>query len=231
MVHIGNSWDEILKDEFQKEYYLKLRQFLIKEYKSEVIYPNMYDIFNAFKATDYENTKVVILGQDPYHEKGQAHGLAFSVPSGVRQPPSLMNIFKELEYDLQIERPDTYEGNLMPWARQGVLLLNTSLTVRQHQAGSHRNKGWEQFTDEVISILARKKEPVAFILWGSNARSKIPIIKNISNHHKIIEGMHPSPLSAHRGFFRGRYFSKANEFLKQTGQAEINWDIRFTEKM
>ncbi len=221
MVNFDNDWDNILDGEFNKEYYVKLRKFLVEEYKSKVIYPDMYDIFNALKYSSYADTKVVILGQDPYHEPGQAHGLCFSVKKGVPKPPSLVNIFKELQSDLGIRPPD--HGQLTSWAKQGVLLLNTCLTVRQGQANSHRNKGWEIFTDQVIKNLNEKEEPVVFILWGNNARSKSQLITNPK--HLIIESVHPSPLSASRGFFGGKYFSRANDFLAQQGRDIIDWNI------
>lgn len=221
MVHIGNSWDEILAGEFDKEYYLKLRQFLIGEYKSRVIYPDMYDIFNALKFTPYEKVKAVILGQDPYHQPGQAHGLCFSVQKGVPQPPSLVNIFKELADDLGITPPS--HGNLESWANNGVLLLNTALTVRKNQANSHRGKGWEIFTDRVIELLNERPQPMVFILWGNNAKAKEKLVTN--PNHCIIKGAHPSPLSAHYGFWGGKYFSRTNDFLASTGQEPIDWRI------
>ena len=235
MVHIGNDWDEVLKGEFDKEYYLRLRQFLIREYRSGPVYPGMYDIFNALKYTSYDGAKVVILGQDPYHEPGQAHGLAFSVMPGVPQPPSLVNIFKELQDDLGIVPPPADNGCLIPWAKSGVLLLNTALTVRAHQAGSHRGKGWEQLTDRIIQVLNERKKPLVFILWGANARSKVPLITNAvapelaafggSGRHLVITGSHPSPLSAYKGFFGGRYFSRANEFLAACGENPVDWRL------
>lgn len=221
MVHIGNSWDDLLKDEFQKDYYLKLRQFLIGEYKNHTVYPDMHDIFNALVNTPYEDVKVVILGQDPYHEPGQAHGMCFSVKPGVKTPPSLVNIYKELKDNLGIE-PHS-DGYLMKWAEQGVLLMNTCLTVREHQAGSHRNKGWEILTDKIIELLNQREKPMVFILWGANAKSKIPLITG--KQHLILTGAHPSPLSAYNGFFGGRYFSRANEFLVSTGQEPIDWNL------
>lgn len=221
MVHIGNSWDKILEGEFDKEYYLKLRQFLIGEYKSRVIYPDMYDIFNALKFTPYEKVKAVILGQDPYHQPGQAHGLCFSVQKGVPQPPSLVNIFKELADDLGITPPA--HGNLESWANNGVLLLNTALTVRKNQANSHRGKGWEIFTDRVIELLNEREQPMVFILWGNNAKAKEKLVTN--PNHCIIKGAHPSPLSAHYGFWGGKYFSRTNDFLVSTGQEPIDWRI------
>ncbi len=221
MVHIGNSWDDLLKDEFQKDYYLKLRQFLIGEYKNHTVYPDMHDIFNALVNTPYEDVKVVILGQDPYHEPGQAHGMCFSVKPGVKTPPSLVNIYKELKDDLGIE-PHS-DGYLMKWAEQGVLLMNTCLTVREHQANSHRNKGWEILTDKIIELLNQREKPMVFILWGANAKSKIPLITG--KQHLILTGAHPSPLSAYNGFFGGRYFSRANEFLVSTGQEPVDWNL------
>lgn len=223
MVHIGNQWDELLAPEFSKEYYQNLRRFLYYEYKNHQVYPDMYDIFNALKYTDYQDVKVVILGQDPYHEPGQAHGLAFSVKLGVQQPPSLENIFKELESDLGIPRPPKDQGCLVPWAESGVLLLNTALTVRAHQANSHQGKGWEQLTDRIIELLDQREKPMVFILWGGNARRKKELIR--SGRHLILEGPHPSPLSAYRGFFGGKYFSRANDFLVATGQEPVDWSL------
>lgn len=220
MVNIGNDWDDILAGEFDKEYYLKLREFLIKEYSTNVIYPDMYSIFNALKYTSYSEAKVVILGQDPYHEPGQAHGLCFSVMKGTPKPPSLVNIFKELEADLGIRQPS--HGCLIDWAKNGVVLLNTALTVRKGQANSHRGKGWEIFTDRVIELLNQKEEPTVFILWGNNAKAKQSLITDPK--HLILTGTHPSPLSAHHGFFGGRYFSKANEFLERYGRS-VDWTI------
>ncbi len=217
MVHIGNSWDQLLAGEFQKEYYLQLREFLKQEYTHHIVYPDMYDIFNALKYTPYEKVKVVILGQDPYHEPGQAHGLSFSVKKGILIPPSLRNIYKELHDDIGFQIPS--HGYLEHWAKQGVLLLNTVLTVQQHNAGSHRGKGWEMLTDEIIRLLNNRQEPMVFILWGANARSKKALITN--KNHLILEAPHPSPLSAHRGFFGGKYFSRANAFLREP----IDWQI------
>ena len=222
MVNIGNVWDQVLEGEFEKEYYQKLRAFLIQEYRTRTIYPGMYDIFNALKYTPYDQVKAVILGQDPYHEPGQAHGMSFSVKKGVKQPPSLVNIFRELEDDLGISPPD--HGYLMKWAEEGVLLLNTCLTVREHQADSHRGKGWEIFTDRVISLLNERTTPIVFILWGANAKSKAQLITG--KQHLILTGAHPSPLSAYNGFFGGRYFSKTNAFLEENGEKSIDWDLR-----
>jgi len=221
MVNIGNSWDEVLKGEFEKEYYQKLREFLKQEYSTQVVYPDMYDIFNALKFTPYEKVKAVILGQDPYHQPGQAHGLCFSVKKGVRIPPSLVNIYKELQADLGIMPPS--HGNLESWANHGVMLLNTSLTVRQGSPNSHRGKGWEIFTDRVIELLNERQEPMVFILWGGNAKTKEKLITN--PQHFILKGAHPSPLSAHNGFWDGKYFSRANAFLQATGQEPIDWAI------
>jgi uracil-DNA glycosylase len=222
MVSIGNEWDEILKGEFDKDYYRKLRQFLIREYRSRRIYPDMYDIFNALKYTSYNDVKVVILGQDPYHEEGQAHGLAFSVMPGVPQPPSLVNIFRELQEDLGISPPPRDNGSLVNWAKDGVLLLNTVLTVREHQANSHKGRGWEILTDRIIQLLNEREKPLVFILWGGNAKAKRPLLTN--RRHLVLTGAHPSPLSAYNGFFGGRYFSRANEFLVSTGQEPVNWE-------
>lgn len=221
MVNLGNDWDAILEGEFEKEYYKALRAFLIGEYKSREIYPSMYDIFNALKMTPYQDVKVVILGQDPYHEPDQAHGLSFSVNKGVPKPPSLVNIFKELEGDLGITPPD--HGCLEDWAKQGVLLLNTVLTVRRGQANSHKGKGWELFTDHVIKMLNERENPMVFILWGAHAKSKAAFITN--RNHLILTAAHPSPLSAHNGFWGCRHFSKTNEFLRRFGES-IQWEIR-----
>lgn len=221
MVNIGNSWDEILKEEFEKEYYLKLREFLKSEYRSYTVYPNMNDIFNSLKYADYKGLKAVIIGQDPYHEPGQAHGLAFSVQKGTPIPPSLQNIYKELQSDLGID-PASH-GELTSWAKQGVLLLNNALTVRRGQANSHRGKGWEQLTDAIIRKVNEKPEPVVYILWGANAREKTKLINN--PNHLVLTSAHPSPLSAHSGFFGCKHFSKANEFLRNKGVGEIDWRI------
>lgn len=222
MIEFNNDWDELLKDEFRKEYYLRLRQFLIKEYNTQTIFPGMYDIFNAFKYTAYNDVKAVIIGQDPYHGIGQAHGLCFSVKKGVAPPPSLVNIFKEIKSDLGIDNTGKH-GELTKWAKNGVLLLNNVLTVRSGQANSHKNAGWEQFTDDVIALLDKREKPMAFLLWGANARSKTKIIKN--PNHLILTCAHPSPLSAYNGFFGCKHFSRANEFLKAHGMEEIDWSI------
>ncbi|MDW0091344.1 uracil-DNA glycosylase [Clostridioides difficile] len=221
MVNLGNDWDELLKEEFEKDYYLNLRKFLIEEYKTRQIFPNMHNIYEALKHTSYKDTKVLILGQDPYHGDNQAHGLAFSVQPQVKTPPSLLNMYKELKDDLGCFIPNN--GYLMPWADQGVLLLNTALTVRAHEANSHKNKGWEIFTDRVISILSEREDPVIFVLWGSNARKKVELID--TSKHYILEAPHPSPLSASKGFFGCKHFSKINEILKKLGKELINWQI------
>ena len=216
-----NDWAELLDDELKEPYYQELRKFLIDEYSTKKIFPNMYDIFNALHFTSYAATKVVILGQDPYHEPGQAHGLSFSVLPDVPPPPSLMNIFKELRDDLGCFIPDN--GCLKPWADQGVLLLNAVLTVRAHAANSHRGHGWEIFTDKIIRLLNDHKRPLAFILWGRPARSKKSMITN--PRHFIVESAHPSPLSASGGFFGSRPFSRVNKFLESVGETPIDWQI------
>ncbi len=216
-----NDWANFLDAELEQPYYKELRQFLIKEYTTKKIYPDMYDIYNALHFTPYAKTKVVILGQDPYHEPGQAHGLSFSVLPGVTPPPSLVNIFKELHTDLGCSFPKT--GCLKPWADRGVLLLNTVLTVRAHEANSHRGKGWEIFTDKIIKILNDREKPIAFILWGRPARSKKTLITN--PNHFIVESAHPSPLSAPGGFFGSRPFSRVNKFLISVGEEPIDWQI------
>ncbi|MCI6277440.1 MAG: uracil-DNA glycosylase [Clostridium sp.] len=218
---LKNDWKDLLKNEFESPYYLDLRKFLISEYKSSIIYPNMYDIFNALHYTPYSKVKVVILGQDPYHGPNQAHGLSFSVKPGVPAPPSLINIYKELHTDLNCYIPNN--GYLKKWADQGVLLLNTVLTVRASEANSHRNKGWENFTNKIIELVNSKTEPVVFILWGKNAQEKQALITNPIHH--IIKSVHPSPLSASRGFFGSRPFSRTNEFLKSDGLSPIDWQI------
>ena len=219
MVNISNDWDDLLAGEFEKDYYLALREFLKAEYFSRRIYPPMHDIFNALKYTSYENSRVVILGQDPYHGEGQAHGLCFSVKRGTPLPPSLKNIFKELNDDLGISAPDS--GELVGWAKQGVLLLNTTLTVREGAPQSHKGHGWEILTDRIISLMNEKERPVVFILWGGNARSKKALITN--PNHLVLECAHPSPLSAYAGFFGSKHFSRANEYLRSRGEPEIDW--------
>lgn len=221
MVNIGNDWDEIISDLFTSDKYLAIRKFLIKEYSEREIYPSMYDLFNAFKKTPYKSVKAVILGQDPYHEPGQAHGLCFSVKQGVKLPPSLVNIYKEFKTDLGITQPNN--GDLTKWAEEGILLLNTTLSVRRGQANSHKDCGWTWFTDEVIKRLSDRQEPMVFILWGANARSKKALIDK--SKHLIIESAHPSPLSAYNGFFGSKPFSKTNDFLKAHGVKEIDWDL------
>lgn len=218
---IGNDWDLYLKDEYEKDYFKNLIKFIDNEYKTKTIYPKKSEIFNAFRFTNYKDTKVVILGQDPYHGENQAEGLSFSVKNCVRKPPSLQNIFKELESDLGIKFPNN--NSLIPWAKEGVLLLNTVLTVEENKAASHKEQGWEIFTDEVIKILNEKTTPIVFILWGSFARSKKKYITN--NIHYVIESAHPSPFSAYNGFFGSKPFSKTNEFLKSKGLKEINWKV------
>lgn len=219
MIHIGNEWDELLKDEFQKEYYQKLRAVLANEYKTHTVYPDMYDIFNALKYTSYSDVKAVIIGQDPYHGPGQAHGLCFSVKRGIEPPPSLKNIFKEINDELGITPPN--HGELTSWAKQGVLMLNTVLTVRAGQANSHKGIGWETFTDKVIELLNERSKPIVFLLWGGNARRKAQLVTNPS--HKILACAHPSPLSAYNGFFGCGHFVKCNEFLNSVGETPINW--------
>ena len=221
MVSFGNKWDSLLKEEFQEEYYQKLRTFLITEYRTKTIYPDMYHIFEAMKATDYDDVKVVILGQDPYHEPNQAHGMAFSVQPGVRIPPSLFNIYKELSSQLGLTIPN--HGYLMKWAKQGVLLLNAVLTVERGKANSHKNMGWEQFTDRVIQLVNAKEKPVVFLLWGSNAIAKAKMID--TKKHLVLTSPHPSPLSAYRGFFGNGHFLTTNEFLKQKYSQVIDWQI------
>ena len=219
---IGNDWDEILGEEFDKPYYQELRSFLDGEYRSRTIYPLPQYIYTALRLTPYKDVKVVILGQDPYHEPGQAHGLAFSVNKGIEIPPSLVNIYKELQDDLACSIPN--HGCLVEWAKQGVLLLNAVLTVQAHRANSHKGKGWEQLTDTIIQKVNEKEEPVVFILWGSNARSKKQFITN--QKHLVLESVHPSPLSAYNGFFGSRPFSKTNRFFEENGIQPIDWQIR-----
>lgn len=216
-----NDWQDILIEEMDKGYYKNLRNFLINEYKNSEIYPNMHDIFNAFHMSSFMDTKVVILGQDPYHGTGQAHGIAFSVQDGVQLPPSLVNIFRELYNDLGITA--SKNGCLISWAKQGVLLLNAVLTVRKGHAGSHSGQGWEIFTDHVIQLLGKRDKPIVFLLWGNYARSKKYLIVN--KKHLVLEAAHPSPLSANKGFFGSRPFSKTNEFLRNIGETPINWQL------
>ena len=218
---IGNDWDIYLKEEYNKDYFKKLIDFVNKEYKEKTIYPPKNEIFNALRHTSYKDVKVVILGQDPYHGEHQAEGLSFSVKNGIRKPPSLQNIFKELNADLKIPLPKT--SSLIPWADQGILLLNAVLTVEANKAASHKDKGWEIFTDKVIELLNKKKEPIVFILWGSFAKSKKKLITN--KNHYIIESAHPSPLSAYNGFFGSKPFSKTNDFLISKGLKPIDWKI------
>ena len=221
MTKIGNDWDIMLQDEFDRPYFKRLENFLTEERARYEIYPPQEDVFNALRYSSFQDTKVVILGQDPYHEPGQAHGLCFSVNKGVTIPPSLVNIYKEIENDLGIKMPG--HGYLADWAKQGVLLLNTVLTVRRGQANSHKGKGWEIFTDRIVEILNQRQKPMVFILWGANAKSKTELITN--KEHMVITGAHPSPLSAWKGFFGGRYFSKANRYLEITGQERVDWGI------
>lgn len=221
MVNIGNDWDGLLAEEFEKDYYLKLREFLKEEYATQSIHPDMFDLFNALKYTSYQDTRVVILGQDPYHGKGQAHGLSFSVREGVRTPPSLRNIFEEIRRELDIPIPNT--GCLVPWAKQGVLLLNAVLTVREGKPNSHKGKGWEIFTDRVISLLNQREQPVVFLLWGRNAREKKSMID--AARHKVLECAHPSPMSADYGFFGCGHFAQTNEILQSWGQNPIDWKL------
>ncbi len=221
MITFNNQWDEKLSPLFLNEKYKKIREFLKEEYKTHTVYPDMHNIYNCFKRTDYKNVKCVILGQDPYHEVGQAQGLSFSVPNGIPFPPSLRNIFKELYSDLKINPPKS--GDLTKWAYEGVLLLNTTLTVREGLANSHKDCGWGWFTDEVIKIINQKDTPVVFILWGGNARSKKKFID--TSKHFIIESAHPSPLSSYNGFFGSKPFSKTNEFLKSVNISPIDWDL------
>lgn len=219
---IGNMWDQILNEEFDKTYFKELIEFVKQEYQTKTIYPKQTEIFQAFRNTPYDKVKVVILGQDPYHGVGQAQGLSFSVKEGIPKPPSLQNIFKELKEDLGCEIPKT--GSLIPWTEEGVLLLNSVLTVEANKPASHQGKGWETFTDQVIRIINEKTTPVVFILWGSFARSKKVLITN-SIHH-VIESPHPSPFSAYNGFFGSRPFSKTNQFLESKGLTPIQWEIK-----
>jgi len=218
---LNNDWQDLLSDEFKKEYYQKLRAVLVTEYKSRTIYPDKHDIFNALHYTAYSDVKVVILGQDPYHGPGQAHGLCFSVQPGIPAPPSLQNIYKELRTDLNCTIPNN--GYLKKWADQGVMLLNTVLTVRESEPNSHKKLGWTQFTDHIIELLNERQEPIVFILWGRNAQDKKALITNPIHH--IIESVHPSPLSATRGFFGSRPFSRTNAYLEEQGMTPIDWQI------
>ena len=218
---IGNKWDEILKEEYEKEYFKQLIEFVEKEYQEKTIYPPKENIFEAFKHTDFDNVKVVILGQDPYHGPNQAEGLSFSVSNEVLKPPSLKNIFKELENDLGIPFPE--HNSLKPWAKQGVLLLNAVLTVEEHKPTSHKDKGWEKFTDNIIREINKRSTPTVFILWGAYARAKKTLITNPK--HYIIESAHPSPFSARNGFFGSKPFSKTNEFLRKNNIKEIDWRV------
>lgn len=219
---IGNDWDNLLKDEYNKDYFKDLEKFVLKEYNAKTIYPKINEVYNAFRYTSFNDIKVVIIGQDPYHGENQAEGLCFSVKKGVQKPPSLVNIFKELHDDLGYAIPKN--GSLVSWTKEGVLLLNAVLTVEKDKAASHKGKGWEIFTDEVIKIINKKDTPVVFILWGSYARSKKELITN--KKHFIIESAHPSPLSAHNGFFGSRPFSRTNNFLIEHGLKPINWEIK-----
>ena len=221
MKPLGGGWDSLLGGLFADERYLKIREFLKREYSSYTVYPDMYDLYNCFRYTPLNNLKAVILGQDPYHEPNQAHGLCFSVRKGVPLPPSLLNIYKEIENDLGIKEPDC--GDLTKWAQEGVLLLNTTLTVRAHLANSHSKCGWAWFTDSVIKLISDNTENTVFILWGGNARSKAPLID--TQKHLILQCAHPSPLSAYNGFFGCRHFSKTNEYLLSHGKQPIDWDL------
>lgn len=221
MAILKNDWASLLEDQFQQPYYIELKKFLVEEYNTKTIFPDKHDIFNALHLTGYRDTKVVILGQDPYHGPGQAHGLSFSVKPGVKTPPSLVNIYKELSTDIGCFIPNN--GYLVKWAEQGVLLLNTVLTVRKGEANSHKGKGWELFTDRVIELLADREEPMVFLLWGKHAQEKKKFIQ--AHHHYILESPHPSPFSANRGFFGSRPFSKTNQFLTDHGRVPIDWQI------
>lgn len=221
MVNIGNEWDKLLEEEFKKEYYLTLRQQLKQEYQTHTVYPAMENLFNALKYTSYSDVKVVILGQDPYPGPGQAHGLSFSVLPGVATPRSLANIYRELNTDVGCFIPDN--GYLVPWTQQGVMLLNAVLSVRQGEPNSHKGLGWEQFTNRVIQLLNEREKPVLFLLWGRNAKEKLPLITN--PHHFVLQAAHPSPMSADRGFFGCRHFSKANEIMRRIGEQPIDWQI------
>lgn len=218
-----NDWQDILAEEFEKDYFIKLQKFVDEEYNITTVYPPREDVMNAFTTTPYSKVKVVLLGQDPYHGPEQAHGLCFSVNNGVPLPPSLKNIFQELQNDMGCPIPK--EGNLLNWANQGVFLLNTVLTVRQGEANSHKGMGWEKFTDAVIKKLAERSQPMIFVLWGKPAQSKKKIIERVGTHHYILEAPHPSPLSAYRGFFGSKPFSKINAKLVEWGQQPIDWSL------
>ena len=221
MLDFANDWNLHLKDLINSDLYRRIREFLKEEYFTQTVYPPMGEIFNAFKLTPYDSVKVVILGQDPYHEPNEAHGLCFSVKQGTKMPPSLMNIYKELKSDLGVDNGN--KTDLSHWAKQGVLLLNTTLTVRRGQANSHKNCGWTEFTDQVIRVLSKRNEPIVFILWGANARSKKVLID--TSKHFVLECAHPSPLSAYNGFFGCKHFSKTNEILKRLNKTPINWQL------
>ena len=220
MVSIGNEWDVLLAEEFEKPYYQALRQFLRQEYATQTVYPPMNDIFNALRYTTYSDVRCIILGQDPYHGEGQAHGLSFSVQQGVQVPPSLRNIYQEIYTDTGIDNRGS-SGELIPWARQGVLLLNTVLTVRANQPQSHRGQGWELFTDRIIQLLDLREDPIVFLLWGAPAGKKASLVTN--PRHLVLKAAHPSPLSASKGFFGCRHFSQTNQFLQDHGFAPIDW--------
>ena len=221
MVNIGNDWDKLLADQWEMDYYKKLREFLVSEYQTQTVFPPMNDLFNALRCTSYSDVKAVILGQDPYHGKGQAHGLCFSVKEGTPPPPSLVNIFKELNAETGLAIPKS--GELTKWAKHGVLLLNTVLTVREGQANSHRNHGWEILTDRIIELLNKREQPIVFLLWGGPARAKSKLVTNPK--HLVLQCAHPSPLSAYQGFFGCGHFVKANEFLKNNGAEPIDWSL------
>lgn len=219
MIDIGNSWDNLLKNEFQKDYYLKLSNFIDEEYINKNIYPPKEQLFSIFRVLQVEEIKIVIIGQDPYHQPGQAHGMAFSVMPGVKKPPSLVNIFKEIKEDIGCKTPDS--GYLLGWAKQGVFLMNTCLSVIDSKPNSHKGKGWEIFTDEVIRLIDADDSPKVFFLWGNDARKKRKFILN--EKHLVLETVHPSPLSAYNGFFGCKHFSKSNAFLKANMRDEIDW--------
>jgi uracil-DNA glycosylase len=218
---ISNSWQEVLTEEFKKPYFQILQDFLIEERQSQTIFPMKGDVFSAFELTPYEDVKVLLLGQDPYHDDNQAHGLCFSVKPGIKPPPSLANIYKELQTDLGLKIPNN--GYLLPWAKQGILMLNAVLTVRAHTPNSHKNKGWETFTDAVISKVNQKTDPAIFLLWGAYAQKKLKLID--TTRHLVIQSAHPSPLSARNGFFGSKPFSSINSTLSSLGRSEIDWQI------